>query len=133
MSSSLAVSWLPNGALGCEDGRAAAVCGLCGGASGDGALCWGARFFSNAANCPGSYFFCSICGSFLTICRGGSGFSLGFGASAVGAGFGSGNRVASAGGGGAAAEEGGTGAGFGGSGFGSGFATGVSCSGISGL
>src|SRR5215831_14893154 len=105
------------GALGCEEARADAACGFWGGASGEGAACCGARFFSNAANCPGSYFFCSSCGSFLTICFGGSGFSLGLGTSAVstgfgsglgsgdftgtgGAGFGSGNLVGSLGGGG---------------------------------
>src|SRR6516165_3761057 len=88
-STSLAVIWLPSGARGCDDGRVDATRGLCGGASGDGTVGCVARFLSNASNWLGSYFFCSAAlGSFLAICCGGSGFSLGRGASTFSVGFG---------------------------------------------
>src|SRR5215472_6002901 len=153
-STSLAVIWLPSGARGCDDGRADATRGLCGGASGDGIVGWVARFLSNASNWLGSYFFCSALVSFLAICCGGSGFSLGRGASAFsvgfgGSGFGSGGLsqgggvgfgsggVGGSGDGGISAEGvgslegGGTGVGTGGSGIG--FSAGVSATGTSGL
>src|SRR3954469_3791521 len=137
ISSSLAVSWLPNGALGCEDARAAAGRGFSGDASAVIAVCTGARFFSNASNCRGSYFFSSGFfssgfGSTLANWRGGSGFSLGLGTSSFSTGFASGLGSGGLGGGGGgglasggagssagcetAAAEGWTGAGFGGSG-----------------
>src|SRR6202035_4580728 len=89
------VSWLPNGALGCEDARAAAGRGFSGGTSAVIAVCTGARFFSNASNCRGSYFFSSGffssgLGSSFANWRGGSGFSLGLGTSSFSTGFTSG-------------------------------------------
>src|SRR6516162_8565954 len=118
-STSLAVIWLPSGARGCDDGRADATRGLCGGASGDGAVGCGARFLSKASNWLGSYFFCSAFDSFLATCCGGSGFSFGRGASAFSVGFGGsgfGSGGFSNGGGGAGLGSGG----FGGSGAGGG-------------
>ena len=59
-SSSLAVSWLPSGALGCEEGGAVAAmrCGA-GGASSACAICCFVRFFKSASKAAGSGCFCS--------------------------------------------------------------------------
>src|SRR5690348_972968 len=156
MSISLALSWLPSGALGCDEGGAAAAsCGRClGGAWSLRGASFLARFFSSV-----SKLFC-VCGFFsvFSICFsnwskagcgffcGGFGFSsggfggggggIGAGTSALGGGGGAGFSSGfggSGGGGGAAWDCGGCADSCGGAGFGGGIGAGGSGCGGSGL
>src|SRR5271170_2569805 len=137
MSTSLALSWLPSGARGCEEALPEAACVVCGGASGDGGVSCAARFLSSASNWPGLYFLASALASLRAICcgRSGDGFdaaasTAGFGGGGGGIGLGSG----SGGGGGNSAcfgcsvggDDGAGGRGFGSGGAGAGGAGGAS-------
>src|SRR6202142_4301977 len=151
-SISLAVSWLPSGACGCEDGgAAAATCVRCGFASGCGTGAVLVRFFNSESKAAVSVLLASGFWS-VGVARGalvlasiffGSGLGGGGGGACASAGFGCGGgggvlsgcctTVSAAAGGGGVADGGAAGVGGGGSGFWIGTGAGAALTGVSGL